>query len=49
VLVLMLWWVTEDFDFPVHQAAIAGLCLGLFWGALAMTGGGLRPAATTGR
>jgi hypothetical protein len=36
-LVLMFWWATEDFDAPAHQAAIGGLCLGLFWGALERT------------
>lgn len=34
VLVLMLWWVTEDFDFPAHEVAVAGLAVGLLWGAL---------------
>lgn len=34
VLVLMLWWITEDFDFPAHQIVVAGLAIGLLWGAL---------------
>jgi hypothetical protein len=34
LLVLMLWWCTEDFDFAVHQAALAGLCIGLLSGAI---------------
>jgi hypothetical protein len=33
-LALMMWWLTEDFDAPAHQAAIGGLFLGLFWGCL---------------
>ena len=32
VLVLLTWWVTEDFDAPAHGAALAGLAIGLFWG-----------------
>lgn len=38
VLVLMLWWMTEDFDFPAHQVTVAGLSVGLFWGALERCG-----------
>lgn len=38
VLVLMLWWVTEDFDFPAHQVAVAGLSVGLLWGVLERRG-----------
>jgi hypothetical protein len=34
VLVLLTWWVTEDFDAPAHGAALAGLAMGLFWGLL---------------
>ncbi len=34
ILVLLMWWTTEDFDAPVHQAAVAALCLGLFWNLL---------------
>lgn len=33
-VVVMFWWLTEDFDFPAHHVMIAGLSLGLFWGAL---------------
>jgi hypothetical protein len=34
VLVTLMWWTTEDFDAPAHEAVLAGLCFGLFWGAL---------------
>jgi membrane associated rhomboid family serine protease len=34
VLVLLIWWVTEDFDAPAHGAALGGLAIGLFWGLL---------------
>jgi O-antigen ligase len=34
VLVVLTWWVTEDFDAPAHAAALAGLAIGLFWGLL---------------
>jgi len=30
--VLLVWWVTEDFDAPAHAALLGGLCLGLLWG-----------------
>ena len=33
VLVTLIWWTTEDFDAPAHEAVLAGLCFGLFWGA----------------
>ena len=38
VFVLMLWWLTEDFDFPAHEAVLSGLCIGLLCGALKEAG-----------
>lgn len=45
LVVLMTWWVTEDFDAPAHQAAIGGLCIGLFWGLLEIGRAGAARAA----
>ena len=46
-LVILLWWTTEDLDAPAHEAAIAGLCLGLFWSR--MRSAGRRDPATVTR
>ena len=35
VFVTLLWWITEDLDAPVYEAAMAGLCFGLMWAAVA--------------
>ena len=43
IVVVMFWWLTEDFDFPAHHVVIAGLSIGLFWGALEAAGAGARP------
>jgi hypothetical protein len=32
VLVVLVWWLTEDFDAAAYQAVMAGLSFGLFWG-----------------
>lgn len=34
VLVILVWWLTEDFDVPLHEAGLAGLAFGLFWAVL---------------
>lgn len=48
---ILVWWVTEDLDGPVYQAALCGLALGLFWQASANIfpdSDPVQPAAATG-